>query len=246
MDLLFGLNCHICAKSPSDGTLEFLSFWAVVPQVTSPAACVTKACSDGTQPVCSSEACSMEAFQLLQQDLTKISCSLLNYNLLSAFFFPPSLFQKRLPLCFAANWFVYLCVCVCHMHACVKLPQLLAVEALRWLAGHASEVGQRRAQELRLLLLFGPFVSSSWLLAVSTTVMTFTGLSISLWQHDPCSKNGKLCNPSIGRVYERSFLGFSLLNARSSYVQPGPFFQAWQQRMEQLMVCDCSGFSCLI
>lgn len=24
------------------------------------------------------------------------------------------------------------------------------------------------------------------------------------------------------------------------------FFQSWQKRMEQLMVCDCSGFSLLI
>lgn len=62
MDLLFGFKCQICAKIPSDGTLEFLSFWAVVPQVTSPAACVTKACSDGNQPVYSPEACSMDAF----------------------------------------------------------------------------------------------------------------------------------------------------------------------------------------
>lgn len=70
-------------------------------------ACVTKACSDGTQPVCSPEACSMEAFQLLQQDLTKISCSLLNYNLLSASFSSSPFFhsfkKKSLPPCFAAN-----------------------------------------------------------------------------------------------------------------------------------------------
>lgn len=79
---------------------------------------VTKACSDGTQPVCSPEACSMEAFQLLQQDLTKISCSLLNYNLLSAsFFFLPllSLFHKKKPpsLFCCQLICVFLCVCVC-------------------------------------------------------------------------------------------------------------------------------------
>lgn len=123
MDLLFGFNCQTCAKIPSDGTLDFMSFWAVVPQVTSPAASVTKACSDGTQPVCSPEACSMEAFQLLQQDLTKISCFLLNYNLLSVSFFSYSFSRSLKKACLSVLLPTELCisvwVCMCETHACM-------------------------------------------------------------------------------------------------------------------------------
>lgn len=57
------------------------------------------------------------------------------------------------------------------------------------------------------------------------------------------SQSVKLWHPVIDTDYERAFLGFSLLEASSCYVQPETFFfflQAWQLRMEQLMVYDCS------
>lgn len=60
--------------------------------VVCPAACAREAHSDGAQSVYSPVASSTEAFQLLQGDLTKISCPLLNYNLPSTSpFFSPSL-----------------------------------------------------------------------------------------------------------------------------------------------------------
>lgn len=72
--------------------------------VVSPAACAKEAHSDGTQSVCSRVASSTEAFQLLQRDLSKISCPLLNYNLPSTSLCLPFSPQKiGLPLCVAAN-----------------------------------------------------------------------------------------------------------------------------------------------
>lgn len=76
--------------------------------VVSPSACARKAHSDGAQSVNSPVASSTEAFQLLQGDLTKISCLLLNYNLPSTsphFYLSLHFGQKSvgLPLCFAAN-----------------------------------------------------------------------------------------------------------------------------------------------
>lgn len=72
--------------------------------VVSPAACAKKAHSDGTQSVCSQVASSTEAFQLLQLDLSKISCPLLNYNLPStSLSFSPSLQKTDFLLCFAAK-----------------------------------------------------------------------------------------------------------------------------------------------
>lgn len=70
-------------------------------QVAFPAACARKAHSDGTQSFFSPVASSIEAFQLLQWDLTKISCTLLNSNLLSNVPFSISV-QKGLTLCVAA------------------------------------------------------------------------------------------------------------------------------------------------
>ncbi len=124
--------------------------------VVCPAACAREAHSDGAQSVCSPVASSTEAFQLLQGDLTKISCPLLNYNLLLLpLLLSPllSISDRKigLPLCFAANW----CVCLCVRGACMYVWSCFGCqrkECVRWLAGHASEVGQQGDQELKLLL----------------------------------------------------------------------------------------------
>lgn len=128
-----------------------------VPLVVCPVACAREAHSDGAQSVCSPVASSTEAFQLLQGDLTKISCPLLNYNLPStSLSSSPSLHfeQKK-----QASPFVFLptdvCVCVRVMCACTCEVVWAASgrkECVRWLAGHASEVGQQGDQGLRLLL----------------------------------------------------------------------------------------------
>lgn len=99
--------------------------------VVSPAACAKEAHSDGTQSVCSRVASSTEAFQLLQRDLSKISCPLLNYNLPSTSLsvspsLPPSLCCCQL-----------ICVFVCarRMHVCVKRPQLPAEGVFEMIGG---------------------------------------------------------------------------------------------------------------
>lgn len=86
--------------------------------VVSPAACAKEAHSDGTQSVCSRVASSTEAFQLLQRDLSKISCPLLNYNLPStSLSVPPSLPKKLASLSVLLP--TDLCVCVRATHACM-------------------------------------------------------------------------------------------------------------------------------
>lgn len=90
--------------------------------VVSPAACAKKVHSDGTQSVCSQVASSTEAFQLLQMDLSKISCPLLNYNLPLPLFFLPFSPKSWLPSLFCCQ-LIYVFVCVQHMHICVNLPE---------------------------------------------------------------------------------------------------------------------------
>lgn len=86
--------------------------------VVSPAACAKKAHSDGTQSVCSQVASSTEAFQLLQMDLSKISCPLLNYNLPStSLSFSPSL-QKLASLSVLLPTDLCVCVCATRAHMC--------------------------------------------------------------------------------------------------------------------------------
>lgn len=76
-------------------------------------------------------------------------------------FFPPflSILDRKigLPLCFAASWSVHLCVrSVCtYVWSCLGCQRK---EHVRWLAGHASEMGQQGDQELKLYFLF-PFIS---------------------------------------------------------------------------------------
>lgn len=71
-------NFCVAPNSRISLSLSIVCFSAVCPP-----AC-REAHSDGAQSVCRAVASSLEAFQLLQGDLTKISCPLLNYNLPSA------------------------------------------------------------------------------------------------------------------------------------------------------------------
>lgn len=239
--------------------------------VVCPAACAREAHSDGAQSVCSPVASSTEAFQLLQGDLTKISCPLLNYNLPStALSFSPllSISDRKigLPLCFAANW----CVCLCVRDACMYVWSCLGCQrkkCVRWLAGHASEVGQQGDQELKLslsapfhfsssisLFFFLPVVMTScllrsFLLAPPVLSLRFhlpfisrfpsssppsldTSFHLPLSPRVVASDNVicisvvfswsvKLWNPLIETDYERTFLGFSLLDVCPGYVQLG-------------------------
>ena len=116
------------------------------------AACAREAHSDGAQSVCSPVASSTEAFQLLQGDLTKISCPLLNYNLPSTSpSLPPSLHfgQKNRPPSLFRCQLMSVFVRVRHVHVRVKLPRLPAAGVCEMIGGAriwSGSAGRSRAK----------------------------------------------------------------------------------------------------
>lgn len=60
------------------------------------------------------------------------------------------------------------------------------------------------------------------------------------------SRSVKLWNHLIETDYKKILWVFSLLEVSPSYAQAWDFSQSWLKRMEQFMVCNCSGFSLLI
>lgn len=164
--------------------------------------------SDGTQSVYSLIASSAEAFQLLQRDLTKISCPLLNYNLPStSLSFSPSLPKNWPPSLFCCQ---LICVFVCarHVHVCVKLPQLPAEGVFEMIGGAriwSGSAGRSRAKASTFCsLLF--FSSISLFLPVIMTSCLLHGFLLSLSPYvappPPWQKFPFTCIAIIVRQYD--------------------------------------------
>lgn len=139
--------------------------------------------SDETQSVCSPIASSAEAFQLLQRDLTKISCSLLNYNLPSTSLSFSSCLTKNWPPSLFCCQLICVFVCARHMHVCVKLPQLPVDGVLEMIGGAriwSGSVGRSRAKASTFCsLLF--FSSISLFLPVIMTSCLLHSFLLSLF-----------------------------------------------------------------
>lgn len=144
---IYKLQIH---SSISMWPLSIVCFSAVCP----PACRETH--SDGAQSVCRAVASSLEAFQLLRGDLTKISCPLLNYNLPSAsvLSLPCSIFlhfgqKNRSPSLFRCQ-LICAFVCAWHVRVRVNLFQMQAEAVCIW----SRSTGSSRAKAVAFLFFF--------------------------------------------------------------------------------------------